>query len=520
MKFNLIRQAGCLACFVLLPVFNCQFSTGFAQGTAFTYQGRLTDNGSPASGLYDLRFSVWDASTNGTRLAGLSNAAVAVSGGLFTTTLDFGPGVFSGPDRWLQISVRTNGSTGAYSSLSPRQQLTPAPYAQTAGSVTDANVPRLVPQNTALTATGVPVITSGFITAATVTSGGAGYSTSPNVTVNDATGSGALITATVSGGVVTGLNVVNAGSGYSPSATLTIGAPPSNAFQVFAGTNYFTSANTFSGNLLVENSGGFASPQLTLWQDNAAEWCRIRMGVTGTAPWDISVGDSSPDLNFWNNGANRLTLWANGNATLSGNCNAASFTGNGAGLTGLGANNVTSGTLADARLPGDVALLSRSQNDFAGGISGSSWSDYTYAMFGQANVPTAFGGVFRYGNDGNNAAYLGGAGVSADFYGPVIVHGGPLQCAGAGVGSATPVFIHVTNSGNINSNGTLIDNPICNGDPSVILIITQNRAAGTTSDNHVTTVTYDSLRLKWVIFNIDGTAMQAGTAFNVLVFKT
>ncbi|HEU0040274.1 MAG TPA: hypothetical protein VFR76_13480, partial [Verrucomicrobiae bacterium] len=26
-----------------------------AQGTAFTYQGRLTDNGSPASGSYDFR---------------------------------------------------------------------------------------------------------------------------------------------------------------------------------------------------------------------------------------------------------------------------------------------------------------------------------------------------------------------------------------------------------------------------------------------------------------------------------
>ena len=34
-----------------------------AQGTAFTYQGRLIDGGSPANGSYDLRFAVYD-STN------------------------------------------------------------------------------------------------------------------------------------------------------------------------------------------------------------------------------------------------------------------------------------------------------------------------------------------------------------------------------------------------------------------------------------------------------------------------
>ena len=31
----------------------------FAQGTAFTYQGRLNDGANPANGSYDLTFSVW-----------------------------------------------------------------------------------------------------------------------------------------------------------------------------------------------------------------------------------------------------------------------------------------------------------------------------------------------------------------------------------------------------------------------------------------------------------------------------
>lgn len=137
MQFNHTCHLRWFASVVLLSAFNLQISTGFAQGTAFSYQGRLTDNSGPATGLYDMRFSVWDAATNGTRLAGLTNSAVAVSGGYFTVTLDFGPGVFTGPDRWLNISVCTNGSTAGYTGLSPRQQLTPAPYAIQAGSASN-----------------------------------------------------------------------------------------------------------------------------------------------------------------------------------------------------------------------------------------------------------------------------------------------------------------------------------------------------------------------------------------------
>ena len=40
----------------------------FAQTTAFTYQGRLNDNGAPAHGTYDLRITVYDANTNGNAL--------------------------------------------------------------------------------------------------------------------------------------------------------------------------------------------------------------------------------------------------------------------------------------------------------------------------------------------------------------------------------------------------------------------------------------------------------------------
>src|SRR5579859_6815390 len=100
----------------------------YAQRTAFTYQGQLLINGNPADGLYDIRAGLFTTNTGGTVFAGpITNTAVSVSNGLFTIALDYG-NVFDGNTFWLQVAVRTNGS-GAFTVLSPRQQLTPAPYA-------------------------------------------------------------------------------------------------------------------------------------------------------------------------------------------------------------------------------------------------------------------------------------------------------------------------------------------------------------------------------------------------------
>jgi hypothetical protein len=103
-----------------------------AQGTAIGYQGRLNDGGLPATGLYDFTFHVFDAEVDGTDLAGplgpLPYDAVPVTNGLFNVSLDFGPDIFSGPARWLEITVRTNG-VGDPSLLAPRTPLLPTPYA-------------------------------------------------------------------------------------------------------------------------------------------------------------------------------------------------------------------------------------------------------------------------------------------------------------------------------------------------------------------------------------------------------
>jgi hypothetical protein len=98
-------------------------------GTAFTYQGMLTDGGSPADGEYDFQFTLHDDPTAGTPVG--SPVAIEdhlVTDGLFTVHLDFGQ-VFGGAARFLEIGVRPGNSGGAYTTLTPRQELTPAPYA-------------------------------------------------------------------------------------------------------------------------------------------------------------------------------------------------------------------------------------------------------------------------------------------------------------------------------------------------------------------------------------------------------
>lgn len=101
-------------------------------GTAFTYQGRLTDGGNPANGAYDLQFKLFDALSAGTQVSStLTLGDVAVSNGLFSLALDFGTASsnFNGAARYLEIAVRPGSSSGSYTTLSPRQPLRPAPYA-------------------------------------------------------------------------------------------------------------------------------------------------------------------------------------------------------------------------------------------------------------------------------------------------------------------------------------------------------------------------------------------------------
>lgn len=105
-------------------------------GTAFIYQGFLTTPPGPANGDYDFRFILYDAEVGGVQQGPMleydgvapTPPPITVTNGRFTIDLDFGTGVFTGDARWLEIGVRATG-VGSYFTLSPRQELTPTPYA-------------------------------------------------------------------------------------------------------------------------------------------------------------------------------------------------------------------------------------------------------------------------------------------------------------------------------------------------------------------------------------------------------
>ena len=125
--YSLAKPFFGLACLVLF------LSTGaaVAQTTTFSYQGRLSDSGTPANGIFDLQFTLYDTADVGTgALQGspntVTNPSVQVTDGVFTVQLDFGASAFSGGDRFLEINVRHAGDP-SYTTLATRQQLT-SPY--------------------------------------------------------------------------------------------------------------------------------------------------------------------------------------------------------------------------------------------------------------------------------------------------------------------------------------------------------------------------------------------------------
>jgi hypothetical protein len=326
-----------------LSTLNPQLSTAFAQATAITYQGRLNDGAGPANGRYDFRFSVYDDGTTGTCTAGpITNTAVAVSNGLFTTVMDFGDGPHSAKVIWLDLGVRTNGIVGAFVPLTPRTQLTPVPLALYA---TNAGL--------ALQAQGLtPGAAAGFVSSSggsvggslsvggTVTSaetgnsavvgadGGAGTVGEPNtgvygVSANPA-GNGVVGEADGAGGYgVWGMSTLGDGGVFTGGANGIVAS--GNIGGYFSGNNYGIYANSTNyaaflvGDVRILASGTNMPmvPQLEVADGSAAGNARLRLSA-GPAYWDIAHNGTNHSLTFYNSilGGNALTIQTNGTLTV------------------------------------------------------------------------------------------------------------------------------------------------------------------------------------------------------------
>src|SRR2546425_6353420 len=128
-----IQTRRCYFLLVLLVLIS--FNSANGQTAAFTYQGRLTDGGTTASGPYDLQFKLFDTQTVGTGTpqpppngVTVTLTNVNVSAGIFTVQLDFGADALPGAARFLEISARPSG-VGSFTTLAPRQPITSTPYA-------------------------------------------------------------------------------------------------------------------------------------------------------------------------------------------------------------------------------------------------------------------------------------------------------------------------------------------------------------------------------------------------------
>lgn len=103
-------------------------------GTTFTYQGHLVDGDIPADGLYDFVFTLYDDQNDGSQVGSpITVTTILVAEGQFTVQLDFeqeNEPLFDGRALWLEIQVRQAGDGDTpFSTLSPRQNLSPTPYA-------------------------------------------------------------------------------------------------------------------------------------------------------------------------------------------------------------------------------------------------------------------------------------------------------------------------------------------------------------------------------------------------------
>lgn len=105
--------------------------------SVFAYQGMLVDGGVPLNGPHDFLFRLYEGPSDGNQVGGtvwLSDLEVV--DGHYTAELDFGRGALDGQTRWLEIWARSGVSTGQYTPLTPRQKVSPVPYALYAPSGT------------------------------------------------------------------------------------------------------------------------------------------------------------------------------------------------------------------------------------------------------------------------------------------------------------------------------------------------------------------------------------------------
>lgn len=157
--------AAALVAALFAPLAAAQFDTGI------TYQGELKSGGAPKTGTVDLRFDQFLAETGGTTpFDPVIVDGVVLDQGRFTVQLPFPPSTFANGQIFIEVGVREDAAGGpadltGFTSLLPRQKVTPTPYALIARKVLDNAVAGSSIVNESVTGSD---IADGTITAADV----------------------------------------------------------------------------------------------------------------------------------------------------------------------------------------------------------------------------------------------------------------------------------------------------------------------------------------------------------------
>jgi len=360
----------------------------FAQGTAFTYQGKLTDSGTPSSGQFDFQFKLFDTQTVGTGNPIGSPVAVpnvTVANGLFSVSLDFGACTtcFNGAARFLEIAVKPT-TGGTFTTLGPRQPITANPYAIRTSTATAADGLSVACVNCVTSGQIASVngsAVSGAIPVASVPSGSGNYI--QNTTSLQATSDFNISGNGTAGGTLSA-NFINATTQFNLGGQRVLNAPGQN--NLFAGLNAGTSNNGYN-NAFFGAAAGFANTSgfQNAFFGNAA-------GHDNTSGGSNAFFGNAAGANNTSGGSNAFFGFFAGNANTSGGSNA--FFGEAAGgRNTIGQNNTFIGAGANF----DNASPTGDNNTLLGAFS--------IVTSGSSNA-TAIG--FRAKVEQDNSLVLGG----------------------------------------------------------------------------------------------------------------
>ena len=407
MKAMKIRVQNLYLALAFFTTLNLQLTTVLAQGTAFTYQGRLNNSGSPAAGTYNLTFTLFNTNATGLPIAGpVTNGAVFVTNGLFTALVDFGPGVFTGGTNWLQIGVATNG-VSSFTILTPRQQLTPTPfaiYAETAGGIPGLMVqPNAGNAPSLIGGSSLNFVASGVI-GATIGGGGAtnflGHSYSNSITgdfgtVGGGVGNTASYIAMVGGGFQNAASGSDSFVGGGLGNNIYAGADYSaivGGGQNWIGVNtvYSFIGGGLANSMLFSSSGVFSgSGEGNIIAGGEYNSMSDTNGLY-IADSVISGGNANQVQGFVDTiGGGQLNLAENQYSTVGG--------GVGNVATGMSAT-VAGGGQAAVLIPGAKGV----KPSVGGGTGNTASGDYSFIGGGRGNVASGYVTTIA-GGDGNSA---------------------------------------------------------------------------------------------------------------------